>query len=484
MHLAHTINRLTISVLILFGIVALAAAYWAIIGPDTILKRTDNPRLVEAESQIIRGSIVDRNGTLLVDSIQNPDRSTTRRYLYPEMYSALGYASLRYGLSGTEAAYNLTLRGDDLPADFSITLRNIVTHQPTHGSDIRLTFDRVIQRGVVQAMAAHQGAAIVLSVPNGEVLAMVSLPTFDPNTLDANWGALTAASGKPFFNRVIQGAYQPGGILQTLMMAGGILSNYPLDQTIDEATQPVKIGDVSLECLAPPDNPALTLPEAYIFGCPYPFARFTENMGAATIQSILDTFRIDRPPTLPGYILDLQHLTATAEPTAGISDNNFIDDALGQGGITVSPMQMALMVATILNEGNAPSPHTLLALRQPDSESWTPDQTTNPLTPWTTAEAARNLQALMRETVRRGVAKGAAHPGIDIGGHAALSYSGEGAQSWFIGFATLGNGEGIVVAVVIENSADISEATRIGGQALAIAHDRMQPPNRPPKGGV
>lgn len=484
MHLTRTINRLTVSILILFGIVALAAAYWAIIGPDTILKRTDNPRLVEAEARIIRGSIVDRNGIVLVDSIQNPDRSTTRRYLYPEMNSAIGYASLRYGLSGAEAAYNIALRGDDLPSGFNTTIGNILTHQPAHGSDIRLTFDRVLQREVVKAMGAHQGAVVVLSVPGGEVLAMVSLPTFDPNKLDTNWETLTGAAGKPFFNRAIQGAYQPGGILQTFLLAGGILSNYGLDESTNDAAQSVKVGDVSLECLTQPPAPNLTLQEAYIFGCPYPFARLAETLGAATVQSIFDTFRINQPPTLPGYVLDAQQLTTTTVPIERISDDNLIEDALGQGAITVSPMQMAVMVASILNEGNAPVPHTLLAMRQPDSEIWTSDQTTHPLMPLTTVEVTRNLQALMRDMVSQGAASRAAHANIDIGGHVALAYSGEGTQSWFVGFATLGNGEGIAVAVVIENSADFNEAALIGGQALAVAHDRLQPPNRPPTGGV
>ena len=64
-------------------------------------------------------------------------------------------------------------------------------------------------------MGDYHGAVVVLNIPSGEVLAIVSLPTYDPNTLDTNWEQLTQAAGKPFFNRALQGAYQPGGTLET-----------------------------------------------------------------------------------------------------------------------------------------------------------------------------------------------------------------------------------------------------------------------------
>ena len=117
MNFTREINRLTTGILVLLGIVALAATYWAVAGPDTILLRQDNPRLVQAESQIHRGDLVDRNGTLLATSTINTDSSFRRQYMYPEMDSALGYASVRYGVGGAEAAFNSLLRGDNAEGD-------------------------------------------------------------------------------------------------------------------------------------------------------------------------------------------------------------------------------------------------------------------------------------------------------------------------------------------------------------------------------
>src|SRR5689334_16025267 len=229
MNFTREINRLTTGLLILLGIVALAATYWAVAGPDTILLRQDNPRLVLAESEIHRGDIVDRNGTPLATSIINSDENYTRQYLYPEMNSALVYASIRYGVGGAEAAFNSVLRGDDATTDFLSQFGNDLLHKTQHGSDVRLTFDLSIQKEAAKAMGSRTGSIVVLDIPTGQVLAMVSLPTYDPNTLDANWEALSKAPGKPFFNRALQGAYQPGIALETPLMAAALLANYPLD---------------------------------------------------------------------------------------------------------------------------------------------------------------------------------------------------------------------------------------------------------------
>ena len=282
MQFNREINRLMTGIFVLLGVVALAAAYWAIVGSDTILQRQDNPRLVQAEEQIVRGTIVDRNGTVLVSSTSNADDMLTRQYMYPEMSSALGYSSIRYGVGGAEAAFNSILRGDTTQKDFLTQLSDDLLHSTQQGADIRVTFDLSIQQQAVKAMGNHTGSIVVIDVPTGQVLAMVSLPTYDPNTLDANWESLTKAAGKPFFNRVLQGAYQPGIALQTPLMAAALLANYPLDTPIDDATQSVKVGDVIIQCVAKPPTDSLTLPQAYAYGCPYPFAKMVSELGCST----------------------------------------------------------------------------------------------------------------------------------------------------------------------------------------------------------
>ncbi len=488
MQFGREINRLMAAVLIAFALVALSATYWSVYGPDTILLREDNPRLVEAEASIVRGDMVDRNGELLVTSQADETGQLARRYLYPEMNGTLGYFSLRYGVGGAEAAFDTQLRGDDLTGDLGDYFERGILHRPQRGSSVQLTFDLDIQRQVAAAMQGYTGAAVVLSVPSGEVLSLISLPTYDPNTLDADWETLVAAPGNPFFNRVLQGNYQPGGMLQTPLMLGALATSQPLDTPFEEGDAPVSITTstngtpttFTVNCVVRPSLSSLTLVDAYIYGCPAPFAQVASTLGVDYVQQAFGTFLLNNPPTLPGFVVepvDLVTPTGTPLPTAApvaLNASNLQAEVLGQGQLTLTPLNMAVIIAALLNGGNAPQPYALLAVRPPDADVWTPVESSHTTIPLTTAESAIQLQDWMRQAVTSGTAQAAARTGLDIGGQAALAYSGEGSKTWFAGFASLEGGGSVVVVIVLENSNNPEEAARIGGEALAAAVAGMQ----------
>ncbi|MCC6801917.1 MAG: hypothetical protein IT319_03450, partial [Anaerolineae bacterium] len=347
MKFTREVNRLVIGLLAMFGVVTMAATYWAVIGPDTILKRADNPRRVEAAASILRGTLVDRDDRTLVESTLGENERVIRQYLYPAMYSALGYFSLRYGADGAESAFDGVLSGSSIARDTGTLLLDSLLHRATEGSDARLTLDLDVQERIAEAMDGQQGAVVVLSVPDGAVLAMLSLPTYDPNTLDANWDMLIAAPGNPFFNRVLQGRYQPGGALETPLMAAAFLVNHPIDANIDQATDPVVLQDLQLNCAVRLPSMALPLRDAYTFACPNAFKSLAIDLGSATVQATIDTFRLDKQPTLPGFVTDDANTTPTPVPTAA-DDDALARLALGQGALTVSPLNMALMAAAIV----------------------------------------------------------------------------------------------------------------------------------------
>ncbi|MBL8164309.1 MAG: hypothetical protein JNJ61_20140 [Anaerolineae bacterium] len=470
MQFTREINRLVIGVLIIFGIVVISAAYWALTGPDTLTARQDNPRLVEAEAAILRGSIYDRDGNLLVVSERNESGSVTRRYLQAAMNSAVGYSSLRYGVSGTESAFNSILRGD---SNTDEAIWNALLHRPQQGADIRVTFDSAIQQEAVAQMGERHGAVVVVDVLTGKVLALASLPTFDPNQLDADWERLTTSPGNPFFNRAIQGSYQPGGTLHTLLLAAAILKGSPLNIPLENATQRVRLRDIEVGCLVDPVSASLTLEQAYRYGCPAPFVQLVTTLGADTVRAAFETFALERPPTLPGYAAAAPTLPTSTPVALNLNDTTIIDEALGQGAVTITPLEMALIAAAIVNEGNAPTPYTLLATRQPDSDTWVDERSVQPNLPLTTANTAAKLRDLMRTTVTNGAASAADRSGLTIGGQVAVAYSGEQAQSWFIGYILFANGGGAAVAVVIEDEVAPSTAASIGGDVLAMAYERQ-----------
>ncbi len=465
MRFSHELNRMIGLVLVAFAIVALAAAYWAVTGPDTLLSRDDNPRLVEDAIRIQRGAIIDRRGNLLAESIPDEQGIITRAYRTPELASATGYFSFRYGVSGAEAAYDDILSGATHPPDIG----TLLLHQPRVGDDIQLAFDLDVQLAIVEAMGDQQGAVVVLAVPSGDVLALVSLPTYNPNTLDADWNELIQDAGKPFFNRVLQGSYQPGGLLQTPLLAAALANNQSLDVPLGNATASVEIESIVLHCLGLPVVQAMTLAEAYSHTCPAPFAMLVNTLGQDTVQAVFDNFELAQPPTLPGFVPEPEDGAATPVSPTRQARADFLETALGQGDLTVNPLQMALIAAAVINDGNAPQPNTLLAVRTPGTEQWTRQRAIRPSLPFTTSATATRLQAIMLEAVQNGAAQAASRPEMTIGGHVALAYSGDGTQAWFIGFTPPDSGSGIAVAVVLEHSDDTGLAASIGGTALASA---------------
>lgn len=471
MSFTHEINRLMLGLLTVLFIIIGSASYWAVVGTNSILLREDNPRLVEDEARIRRGRIYDTQNTLLAESVLNEDGFLERRYYHPEMYSALGYFSLRYGTAGAEAAYNSYLRGEIFDDELNKFIEQDLLHIPQQGLDIQLTLDVDVQQTIVNQLGDYHGAAVVLSVPDGKVLGLVSLPTYDPNTLDEDWESLVDAEDNPFFNRALQGQYQPGGMLQTPLMVAGILTQQPFDIVTADANRPVLVEDTQLRCAIEPETPDLTYTEAYAYGCPFPFSLLAQDVTASSLQNIFDAFRLASPPNLSGFTIEAN---PTPEVTPELTPEfNLTEDIIGQGDLTINPFGMASLVSAIINNGNAPQPYALQAYHLPD-EVWQENFVDRASIPLLTANSARRLRELMINNMQVGASVSANRPNLTIGGHTALAISGDEIQTWFIGFVLLEDNRGAVIAIVAEDTDDATEIAHIAGEILESATNSLR----------
>ncbi|MGJ3240538.1 MAG: penicillin-binding transpeptidase domain-containing protein [Anaerolineae bacterium] len=468
MTFTREISRLMFGLLLAFFMIVASAGYWAIVGAEDILQRNDNPRLVEDEARIQRGSIYDRQGVLLAQTRSDDNGMLQRIYHYPETYSALGYFSLRYGTAGAEAAYDDYLRGEIELDTLNSVIQREWLHQPQQGLDIRLTLDRTLQQVIVEQMTDYSGAVIVLNVPDGAVLGLVSLPTYDPNRLSTEWENFVASDGNPFFNRALQGQYQPGGMLQTPLMVAGILTQQPFDIVTAAANRPIPVGDMQLNCARQPQDADLSYTEAYAYACPFPFALLARELNPSSLQNILAAFRLDSPPRLQGFVSDDLPVLQPENTPESMPELTLMENVIGQGNLTITPLSMATIASAIINDGNAPQPYVLDAYRSQQS-TWIPQLPIATSTPLMTADAARRLQGLMIENTRLGASVPAARDSLTVGAHTALAISGDEIQTWFIGFVSTGTLEGVAVALVLEDVSDASEAARIGGIILEQA---------------
>ena len=197
----------------------LASTHWSMFQAQNLVTRQDNPRRVEAERAIARGPILARDGTPLAYSLTSTSNNTELAQgappnfvrTYPDVLAvgATGYYSERYGTNGLEAFADIGLRGPQTALDRLL-------HRPQIGLPVRTTIDPVLQHSLAQALQGHKGGAIAVNWRTGEVLALVSAPSFDPNRLDEDWEQLREDKNAPLINRVTQGLYQPGTLLRAL----------------------------------------------------------------------------------------------------------------------------------------------------------------------------------------------------------------------------------------------------------------------------
>ncbi len=463
---AREINYLLMSMLLALGIIGCTAVYWSVVRADDMFEREDNPRLVIEAQQIMRGDIVDRRDAVLATTSTDTEGFAVRAYPAPAMYSAVGYYSFRYGAGGAEAAFDTVLSGAALQPGAAELLLN----QPRSGNDIRLTFDLGLQQAIVEAMNNRTGAVLVMAVPSGEILAMVSQPTYDPNILDDTWDALIEAPGEPFFNRALQGKYQPGGMMQNPLVIAALVRGQLLSANFDGADNPVtEIEGLTLSCIAEPPASELSLRQAYIFGCPRPFLQLGAVIGRTDFNATLSVLQLESPPMLEGYVPERpQGINQTL-----ITRGNLIANALGQGEVNVSPLAITLLTASVINEGNAPRPFTLLETRPPNGE-WTPVVVPRNTVPYSTAATARRIADLMRAAVTEGNATAVQIEGTEVGGHTALAFAGDSTQVWFTGFGVFNNSQNVAVTVVLEDEATASEAAVIGRVAISAAQSAKQ----------
>ncbi|MBX3082546.1 MAG: hypothetical protein KF716_12995 [Anaerolineae bacterium] len=463
MNLQHTLNRVTAVVLISFSMIALSLGYWSVVGGDSLLARSDNPRLVEAERAIQRGMIVDRHEAVLaktdlVGHSVSGQPVMKRVYPFGDDASVVGYYSLRYGSGGVEAAFDSELRGSQTEVDRLL-------HRVQMGSDLQLTIDMPLQQAIIAAMGRSPGAVVVVEVPSGAVRALISLPSYDPERLDDTYSLLRLNPFAPLLNRVTQGIYQPGGALQTIILATLLTDRQTLDQTVLGAAEPIRINGLTIACTSTGAS-VKTFADAYAQACPSPFVDAAMS-APGDVQDMFNAFGLLEAPNLIKF--------GTVSGRTPTALTNFRDpvklraQASGQGDLTVTPLQMALVAATIANRGNTVTPYLVQAIRAPNSGTW---QALNPLPEEhavITGDVTDAIRSAMREAVTRGAASAADQPDLTIYGHASYAYTGVTANSWFIGFIELPDDQAVVVAVALEGKNDPALASKIGGTALREA---------------
>ena len=410
-----------------WGAIALSLGWWGIIRAESLTTRTDNLRRGLGSLVSPRGTILDRKGTPLASTFGERGEYQ-REYHYPETGSVTGYDSLAFGQAGIERNMDPYLRGEIGPNPLSIWWSKLVYGVPPAGSDVRLTLDAELQRAAAEGLEGLRGAAVVIDAVTGDVLASASSPSYDPNRLDEDWPELLAREDAPLLNRVTQGSYQPGMAVTPLLYSWAIAQDLiDPNEEAPEFSRAVELFDRALTCSSP--APSGSWSEALHHSCAAPFVVLGGRLGPEGISQAFEAFGLSTP-------LDVRLTSIEPLPVALPSDPESLGiEAIGQGGLTVTPLQMARAYAVLGGTGVRPSLSIVDAFR-PEEGEW------EPLPPLgmeqvviSPIDAQNTLDAFLNY-------------GKGIVGYEVEALSGEDPVTWFIGISPAGR----LTVVLIENS--------------------------------
>jgi peptidoglycan glycosyltransferase len=321
-----------------------------------------------------------------------------------------------------------------------------------------LTLDAELQRLAQEALGEEAGAAVVLDASEGDVLAMVSAPTFDAAELEEEWEALREDPDAPLVNRATQGLYQPGSALQTAIVAEALAQGLVDDLTEEvgrDATEEVAVDGARVGCAVDPGAEP-TLAEAYAAACPAAIGTLGRRLGEDGLVAAVERWRLTTPPSLT--------IPTEAADWTGEVISSTSEEAMGQGSLVVSPLQMALAAATVANEGTMVAPRLTLRVEDADG-SWQETITAGEGQAVILPAEARTLLAAWRRWDDV--------PGQGLPGHWGVAVAGEGEpHAWFLGVSPSGGEGRYAVAVLLEHAEIPERAVEIGRQLLEAAQAR------------
>lgn len=440
-------RRAALGILLAFLGLSLGLVYWQVIRSQALNSAPSNPRAAAESLTQQRGSILDSSGHVLAHSIAGPDGRLQRVYTDPSLAQTIGYLSTRYGLDGLEASYNGYLSGqqgnDPLTAVWSD-----ISRDPLRGNDLVLTIDSSLQRIASQALGERKGAVVALDAHTGAVRAIVSAPVYDPNKLDSAGASLLTDPSKPLLNRATQGLYPPGSTYKTVTATAALDSGVVKPSDIYRCVDGIVIGGFPIACTnAPPGQTQWDFLHAYSYSINATFAQVAVQIGAARFTDYSHRFGIGE--TIP-FDTDLA-TSLVSQPGAKLDDVLLASSGFGQGQLAVTPLQMALVAATVANGGLEPASYLVAQIRDPDGNIIS-DRHPEPRGEVMKPQTAAQMHQFMLTAVKEGFGQEAGLAGLDVAGKTGTAETGgsDAAHAWFIGFAPASSPQ-IAVAVIVEN---------------------------------
>jgi peptidoglycan glycosyltransferase len=466
----RALKRISIAVLVMFLALLINANYLQGFEPASLASRPDNVRGLEAMYQYQRGDIVTSDGTVIATTKPSDDIYKFKRvYNNPLVYAPVtGYDTI-YSQTGVEQTENGLLAG----TSSSLSFRNFideVTGKPRKGATVALTINSKDQQAAYQGLSSvlagtkNTGGVVAINPKTGAILAMASWPSYDANSLATHTGkdlnaadeSLLNANPSPLVNNATDSLYPPGSTFKIVTTSAWYTqSPAHTPETALASPQPLKLpngnflnNDSNEQCgNGSGQTPAI---QAFAQSCNTPFAELGIQLGGKTLKSTADGFGYNQKLGITGINVATSNFTAESDPSFTAFD------AIGQHDTVASPLEEAMMAATVADNGTLMKPYLVQQVTASDLSilsQASPSVLSQPITP----AVASNEKQMMLQVVASGTGQApvdnAGAQNLGIAGKTGTAQTGvdsaSASDSVFTAFAPANNPT-IAVGVIVQ----------------------------------
>ena len=428
----------------LFTILIINLTYWQIFAADRLNKNQYNTRGINQELSIERGKIFTADGETVAKS-EKEGRLYKRVYPYQKDYAHIvGYYNARLGRNAIEQSQNDYLLGKEGLHTLQDYIDSI-TGKNEPGNDIILTIDSVVQAAAYDAIEGKKAAAIVIDPKNGDIIAMASEPSYNPNDLNDKWSSLIVDKESPLLSRATSGLYPAGSSFKIVSASAVIDSGKATTTKIYEAPASYSIYGGKVTNYGNNSYGTLPFEKAFAKSVNTVFAQVGLELGQKELVNYAQDFGFDDAPPL-----EINTKASSIKDPDDMDDLELGWTAVGQASLLATPLEMGLVGCAIANDGTIYKPNLVKKIR--DYKGITVKKTDKSV--WKKpidSKTAAAVGYMMRLVVNSGTGRAADIEGIRVAGKTGTAeIKGKEPHAWFVGFAPYDDPKYVVV-VMVEN---------------------------------
>lgn len=419
---------------------------------DTYINSPYNKRQETYEERVVKGEILAADGTVLASTKTDGEGNEFRLYPYENVFAhVVGYSDR--GRSGLELTMNSQLLTSH--ANMLEQVENQFKDEKSMGDNVVTTLDVRLQQAAYDALGDRNGAVVVLEPDTGKILAMVSKPDFNPNTLGDDWETLVAdEENSSLVNRASQGLYPPGSIFKIVTSLAYWRQNHTLDSFSFDCQGEVTNGGFTIHCYHNSAHGQEDFSTAFANSCNSAFAQIGVDLDGNEFRETAEDLLFNQ--SLP---VDFTYNKSRFDLDGSTADALTMQTAIGQGNTLVTPLHMAMITAAVANDGVMMTPYLVDRLETYLGDTVKTYQPKSCKQVMSSSEAAI-LSELMTGVVEDGTASSLSGRGYTAAGKTGTAEHGDVSvttpHSWFVGFSNVEDPD-IVVSVIAEESGAGSE---------------------------